>query len=44
MVALSITISPFGEFGGSNLKIKSYGKLGDNEDIEKELCKEPKKE
>ena len=43
MAALASKIGPFGEVGGSNREIILEGKLGDNEDPEKESRKEPKK-
>jgi hypothetical protein len=36
MVALASKLRPFREVGGSNSEIRSDGKLGDNEDPEKE--------
>jgi hypothetical protein len=44
MVALSNKLIPFEEVRGSNSKIRSEGKLRDNEDQEKELRKETEKE
>jgi hypothetical protein len=44
MVALASKFRPFREVGGLNSEIRSDGKLGDNEDPEKESWKEPKKE
>jgi hypothetical protein len=44
MEALSINIGPFEEDGGSNSYIRSKWKLGENEELEKDLRKEPKKE
>ena len=44
MVALEKKRKPFKEVGGSNSKIRSKGKLGNNEDLENELRKEPEKE
>jgi len=41
---LASNLGPFGEVGGSNSKIRSKGKLGNNEDLENELRKEPEKE
>jgi len=35
MEALANKLRPFGEFGGSNSKIRSEGKMGDNEDPKK---------
>jgi hypothetical protein len=44
MVDLEINIKPFKEVGYSNSEIGSEGKLRDNEDLEKESRKDPKKE
>ena len=44
MAALARKLIPFREVGGSNLEIRSDGKLGDNEDLEKELWNELDKE
>jgi hypothetical protein len=44
MVALASNLRPFREVGGSNSEIRSDGKSGDNEDLEKESWKEPEKE
>jgi hypothetical protein len=44
MVALARKLRLFREVGGLTLEIRSEGKLGDNEDLEKESWKEPEKE
>jgi hypothetical protein len=44
MVSLERNLRPFGEARGSNFDIISEGKLVDNEDLKKELRKEPEKE
>jgi hypothetical protein len=44
MAALASKLRPFKEIGGSNSEIGLDKKLGDNEDLEKESWKEPKKE
>jgi hypothetical protein len=44
MVALVNKFGPFGEVGGSNSEVGLDEKLGDSEDPEKELKKEPEKE
>jgi hypothetical protein len=44
MADLERNIGPFGEARGSNLEIRSEEKPGENEDPEKELRKECKKE
>jgi hypothetical protein len=41
MVSLENRFVPFGEVDSSNSKVGSDDKLGDNEDLEKELKKEP---
>jgi hypothetical protein len=44
MVDLVKKFKPFGEVGGSNSEFGLDEKLGDSEDVEKELKKYPKKE
>jgi hypothetical protein len=44
MATLVRNLEPFREVRGSNSKIGSDGKLGDNKDPKKESQKEPKKE
>jgi hypothetical protein len=44
MEAIESKFGPIREVGGSNLEIILEGKSGDNEDLERELQKEPKKE
>jgi hypothetical protein len=44
MEDIARNLRPFKEFEGSNSEIQSDGKPGDNEDLEKELRKEPNKE
>jgi hypothetical protein len=44
MGALASKLELFGEFEGSNSKIGSEGKLGNNEDPKKESRKNPKKD
>jgi hypothetical protein len=44
MEALERKLAPFREVGGSNSKIKSNWKPGDNKDSKKDLWKEHEKE
>jgi hypothetical protein len=43
MASLARNLIPFRELGGSNSEIISEGKLRDNEDLENESWKKPKK-